>query len=338
VVPQSAASDHNGLKRLTLLVFLAGVYNLCWGAIALAMPGRMLAWYGVEYIQNVAFWQCIGMLVGAYGVGYVLASRNLHQLWPVVFVGLIGKVLGPIGTFLGIASGDLPVRFLWVNATNDLIWLPGFIWALVYVRRTQDPTTATAHASELTLYQRVLGARFHELLPQLRQFHSARQRIEVNGSFDITRGPSPIGNWFTDLSGFPRSAQQLPVSLRVTPEPAGETWHRVFGQHIIVSWQQQRHGLFAERFGPLWMYLEADVRDGALIVRDLRSTFLGVPLPPALSPQVDAFGRDEGDDIFVRIQITNPILRLLLTYSGKIRIALESPAVNRSAVEPAMVD
>jgi len=304
---------HRSLKWLTLLVFLAGAYNLVWGALVAAMPARTLAWYGITDVGRPEFWQCIGMLVGVYGVGYWLASRNLHRLWPLVLVGLVGKVLGPIGTVVGIASGSLPEQFLWVNVTNDFIWLPGFVWALVHVARSEAPT-------ELTLYQRVLGAKYDRLTPNLRRFHSAHQDIRVEGTFSVTRGPSALGNWLTDLSGFPATAAELPVSLTVSPSPRGETWRRVFGAHTIVSWQEQRAGLFVERFGPLSMYLVADVDDGALIVRDLRSTFLGFPLPPALSPQVDAFGRDDGENIGVRISITNPLLGLLVSYAGTIRI------------------
>jgi hypothetical protein len=76
-----------------------------------------------------------------------------------------------------------------------------------------------------------------------------------------------------------------------------------------------------ERFGRLTMYLEADVDDGALVVRDLHSTFCGVPLSPWLSPQVHAYGHDDNDAISVRIRITNKILGLLVEYSGSIRIS-----------------
>jgi hypothetical protein len=322
----NTVSSRNSLKWLTLLVFLAGAYNLVWGVLAMTMPERMLAWYAIATAQPLEFWQCIGMLVGVYGFAYVLASRNLHALWPIVLVGLLGKLLGPIGTFLALSSGRLPTQFLWLNVSNDFIWIPGFIWALVYVRRSVNPTTADRHAAELTLYQRVLGAKYERLSPRLRRFHAARQEIRVEGAFSVARGASRLGNWLTDRSGFPRTAAELPVLLRVSPSPTGEIWHRIFGAHTIDSWQGQRAGLFVERFGPLSMYLEADVDDGALVVRDLRTTFMGFPLPPPLSPQVDAWGRDDGEQIAVRIRITNPLLGELVAYSGKIRIVDGSTA------------
>jgi hypothetical protein len=220
-----------------------------------------------------------------------------------------------------MASGRLPAEFLWVNVTNDFIWWPAFVWVLVYVYGSENPTTAGKGAGELTLYERLLGAKYDRLSPLLREFHAARREIRAEGAFSISRGSSALGNWLTDRSGLPRAAQRLPVSLTVTPHRSVETWCRVFGAHTIVSKQEQRGGLFVEHFGPLSIYLEADVENTALVVRDLRATFWGLPLPPVLSPRVDAFGCDEDGDIAVRIRITNPILGLLVAYSGKIRIA-----------------
>jgi small multidrug resistance pump len=40
-------------------------------------------------------WQCVGMIVGVYGVGYLIAAFDPLRHWPVILVGLLGKVLGP---------------------------------------------------------------------------------------------------------------------------------------------------------------------------------------------------------------------------------------------------
>jgi len=43
-------------------------------------------------------------------------------------VGLLGKVLGPIGFLHAALSGQMPWTFGWINVTNDLIWwLPFFL-------------------------------------------------------------------------------------------------------------------------------------------------------------------------------------------------------------------
>ncbi|MCA9212722.1 MAG: redoxin domain-containing protein [Planctomycetales bacterium] len=101
----------------------AGAYNLVWGGIAIAMPQTMLLWLGVEAPNNAAvFWQCIGMMVAVYGFAYLIAARNPFQLWAITFVGLLGKIFGPIGFVVAVANEVLPLTFGWTILFNDLIW------------------------------------------------------------------------------------------------------------------------------------------------------------------------------------------------------------------------
>jgi hypothetical protein len=337
--PNDLAPPSNGaLKWASLVLFLAAAYNVVWGSLACAFPERMLAWYGVT-TDRPELWQCIGMLVGVYGIGYWFASRNPHALWPLVLVGLLGKLLGPLGSAAAVSHGRLPAQFLWLNAINDLIWLPAFVGVLLLVHATPNPSTPTRNVGAATLYERVLGAKYAGLSPELRRFHSARDPIQVHGAFQVVRGSSRLGNWLTDLSGFPRTCSALPVSLTVRQLPNGERWTRLFGDRTLESWQGQVLGLFAERFGPLTLYLDADVRDGALVVWDLRSTMLGLPLPPFLSPRVYAWGRDGDGGISVHIRITNPILGPLIEYSGIIAIGTPAaPARGDLPATPATVE
>jgi hypothetical protein len=48
-----------------------------------------------------------------------------------VLIGLLGKVLGPLGFVWAMASGQLPLAFGWTILGNDLIWWPAF---LLYLR------------------------------------------------------------------------------------------------------------------------------------------------------------------------------------------------------------
>jgi len=80
------------------------------------------------------FWQCIGMIVGVYGIGYYLAAKDPARHWPVVFVGLLGKILGPIGFADAIVRGTLPLGFGWHIIFNDLIWWIPFVMLLRLAR------------------------------------------------------------------------------------------------------------------------------------------------------------------------------------------------------------
>jgi peroxiredoxin len=107
---------------------LAGAYNLLWGTWAVLFPLAIFEWAGMEPPNYPELWQCIGMVVGVYGLAYAAASKDPVRHWPVVLAGLAGKVLGPIGFALGVMQHRFPLKFGVVNLANDLIWwIPFFL-------------------------------------------------------------------------------------------------------------------------------------------------------------------------------------------------------------------
>ena len=83
----------------------AGAYNVVWGAAMALLPIWTLKLLGVSPPTTELWpqlWACIGMIVGVYGLGYMIAARDPARHWPIVLVGLLGKFLGPIG-FVGAA-------------------------------------------------------------------------------------------------------------------------------------------------------------------------------------------------------------------------------------------
>lgn len=115
----------------------AGAYNLLWGAWVVLFPSAFFQWAGLAPINYPSIWQCLGMIIGAYGLGYLIVARNPFRHWPIVLVGLVGKVLGPAGMWWSVTRGGLPARMAWVCVVNDVIWWPAFglILAKVYFRR-----------------------------------------------------------------------------------------------------------------------------------------------------------------------------------------------------------
>ncbi|RYD79488.1 MAG: alkyl hydroperoxide reductase [Verrucomicrobiaceae bacterium] len=109
------------------VLWAAGIYNLLWGAFVVLFPQLPFQWAGMAPINYPEIWQCVGMIVGVYGVGYIIAARDPFRHWPIIFVGLLGKVLGPIGMADAIFRGRLPLEAGWTCVTNDLIWWGPFI-------------------------------------------------------------------------------------------------------------------------------------------------------------------------------------------------------------------
>jgi peroxiredoxin len=128
----------NGIKPATWMrtvLLAAAVYNIAWGAIVVLFPLLPFEWAGMPLPNYPELWQCIGMIVGVYGVAYAVASYNPYRHWPVVLAGLLGKVLGPMGFINAATHGRLPWRAGWALVTNDLIWWIPFGLILVQAYR-----------------------------------------------------------------------------------------------------------------------------------------------------------------------------------------------------------
>jgi hypothetical protein len=110
---------------MRLVLNTAGVYNLLWGAFVICFPMTLFRWADMPPINYPGVWQCVGMVVGVHGVGYLIAARDPFRHWPVILVGLLGKVFGPIGMLWAISNGQLPWQAGLACVTNDLIgWIP----------------------------------------------------------------------------------------------------------------------------------------------------------------------------------------------------------------------
>lgn len=125
------------------VLLAAGVYNIAFGLWAVLTPELWFEWSGLPQPAYPMIWQGVGMIVGVYGVGYLIASGSPLRHWPIVFVGFLGKVLGPAGFTWAIAQGDLPLRAGWIIILNDLIWWIPFamiLWATVQTYAGRPPS------------------------------------------------------------------------------------------------------------------------------------------------------------------------------------------------------
>lgn len=114
----------------------AAIYNAVWGAAACLFPLWFYRTAGLDEHLPVPLFQSIGMMVGVYAIGYYLLARDPVRYCGLVWVGLLGKLFGPIGFLFSAWQGTLPWSFGWINVTNDVIWLPAFaMFAWKYARR-----------------------------------------------------------------------------------------------------------------------------------------------------------------------------------------------------------
>ena len=110
-------------RRLHRTVFaLAGIYNLAWGAYAALDPQWLFRFAGMPALNHPAIFACLGMVVGIYGFLYLEVARLPERGFALAAVGLLGKVLGPIGMARLIAAGEWPASAAILCLTNDLVW------------------------------------------------------------------------------------------------------------------------------------------------------------------------------------------------------------------------
>jgi small multidrug resistance pump len=129
-------------RWMTLCLVVAGVYNLAWGAVTVLWPQWLFTLTGMEQPTYPFIWQCVGMIVGVYGIGYLAAAPDPVRHWPIVLVGFLGKIFGPLGYAMGVADGTVPVAFGVTLPTNDLIWWIPFGLMLWHAWRVHHPAVA----------------------------------------------------------------------------------------------------------------------------------------------------------------------------------------------------
>ena len=106
----------------------AAIYNVTWGLWTILFPAHFFEWVGMEPMQHPMVWQGMGMVIGLYGLAYWWASYDPMRQWPVIAVGLLGNILGPVGFALNYLKGDVPFGFFYTLITNDFIWwIPFFL-------------------------------------------------------------------------------------------------------------------------------------------------------------------------------------------------------------------
>ncbi len=130
---------------MRLVLKAAGIYNLLWGAVVVLLPGWTASLAGFDPAPRYPeLWQCIGMIVGVYGVGYWIAAYNPVRHWPIVLVGLLGKIFGPIGLVISLVKGTLPPQMVGTCLFNDMIWWIPFGMILWHAARESSRIVAAS--------------------------------------------------------------------------------------------------------------------------------------------------------------------------------------------------
>ena len=238
----------------------AALYNLIWGVLAIVFPTAIFRIAGASTLPNYPeLWQCIGMIIGVYGIGYAIAARQPFIHWPIVLVGLLGKIFGPIGFLLSVTAGRLPAAFGWVILTNDLIWWIPFSLILWHAARFHQSRlecfTVPAPIRKIDPVDRMLSQRGASLIELSRQHPLLLVFLRHSGCTfcresvcDVATHRRQIESGGTQIA-FVHMGQKEPIELL---EKYRLTDLHVFRDHSCSLYDAfgLKMGTFGQLFGP----------------------------------------------------------------------------------------
>ena len=120
----------------------AGLYNIGFGVFAALDPQWLFRFAGMPLLNHPAIFACLGMVVGLYGLLYLEVARVPERGWLLAAIGLLGKILGPLGLVILLWRGTWPVAAGILCVFNDLVWWIPFTLYLYDARPWRLPAVA----------------------------------------------------------------------------------------------------------------------------------------------------------------------------------------------------
>ncbi len=170
------------------------------------------------------------------------------------------------------------------------------------------------------LYQRTLGSAFDSLPEQVKLLHAPTVKRVWKGKASVVRGRGMLAKLIAFIFGFPTAADDVKVTVTLTPKGEGEMWERNFGGQRFKSFQFAGTGkydnLIVEKFGAVSIALALNIQGGELFLVPRNWNILGIPLPKFLLPSGDSFESEEGKMFRFNVSIKLPFVGLVVAYNG----------------------
>ncbi len=130
-------SNWTAPRWIKVWLWLATAFNLLWGSWVALFPRHSFELLGIVPPNYLSLWQCVGFIIALYGICYAMAAIDTVRFWPNVAVGLLGKLIGPVGFMFTALRGELP----WSYGINvifcDLIWWIPFALIIRWAYRSE---------------------------------------------------------------------------------------------------------------------------------------------------------------------------------------------------------
>jgi len=133
------------------VLLAAGFYHLIFAVWAIVWPHGWFDWIGMEHPNHPLMWQGVGLVMGVFGIGLILAAKNPIHHWMIVLTGLVKFTLGIIGFGSALFHHEIAVRSFWIMVADDLIWWAPFaaiLWACLRAHTGVPPTRSQPFSIE----------------------------------------------------------------------------------------------------------------------------------------------------------------------------------------------
>ena len=125
-----------------------------------ALPALAMSVLKVEpQAGYLELWRYLGITLCVYGVGYWFASYAPVRNSLLVMIGLLGKILGPIGFLLAARNGSFPMLPGIVFLINGLIWSVPFTAILLHAKRSRQSSKFSRHFGYTSVQRPAEGKR-----------------------------------------------------------------------------------------------------------------------------------------------------------------------------------
>ncbi|MCO5248687.1 MAG: redoxin domain-containing protein, partial [Chitinophagales bacterium] len=104
-------------------LFIAGLYSVIWGMIAMFFPEF---WLNFALKEFVPILRILGVFSFTLGIGFLIAYTNPLRHWPIILIGLISKVIIFSTVLFHFLYNDLSSQILKMSIVNDAIWIVPF--------------------------------------------------------------------------------------------------------------------------------------------------------------------------------------------------------------------
>ncbi len=179
----------------------------------------------------------------------------------------------------------------------------------------------------MSLYQELLGPKYLQLPPVVQQMHEVNGEVHAAGTGSIDRGSHPLSRLLASLLGMPKPGTWMPVHITFRRDEEGEWLIRDYDGQVLTTHQGAGEGadagMLLEGFGPVRLVIALDIEDDALAFTLKSVRLLGMPLPRALWPRLQAY-ESEVDGWYVSyVDIGLPFIGRLIRYCCRIKPVTE---------------